>query len=98
LFVVPDGVGLNDMGFKLKTNQGKVVVYGMEIDSPAYSVGVRNGSVLMRCNQDMINDKNLVVVLKNADRPLKLVFSARQQRRLQNIAKAVGKVSRGSMI
>ena len=101
LFVVPEGVGLNDMGFKLKVSHNKVVVYSMEIDSPAYLVGVKNHCVLMRCNKEEINGNNLVAVLKNATRPLKLAFSARQHRpnsKLRNVAKAVSKLSTGSMI
>lgn len=92
LFVVPDGVELNDMGFKLKVSHGKVVVYDLEIDSPAYAVGVRNKCVLMRCNNESIADKTLVSVLKNAKRPLKLTFSARKHRpSMKQAAKTLSK-------
>ena len=99
LFVVPEGIGLNDMGFKLKVKHGKAVVYAMELDSPAYSSGVRDGCCLMRCNKEEITGKNLITVLKSAARPLKLAFSARKLRnKFKNIAKTVGKLKTGAMI
>merc|ERR1712166_382170 len=96
LFVVPEGVGLNDMGFKSKVNHGRVVVYEMDHDSPAYGVGVRDRCVLMRCNNEPVTDVTLVAVLKNAVRPLKLVFSARKHRpKLKNVAKKIKSMNQG---
>jgi hypothetical protein len=90
LFCVPAGVELVDMGFKLKVSHGKVVVYDMGDDSPAYSVGVRNRCVLMRCNSTEVTGETLMSVLKNATRPLKLSFSARKHRvSMKNMAKKV---------
>ncbi len=83
LFVLPEGVKLNDIGFKLKINGGKVVVYGMDFDSPAFRVGIRDGFRLVRAAAKPVDPAKVVSLLRTAPRPLKLVFKAPLKRKLK---------------
>lgn len=88
LFVLPEGVKLNDIGFKLKINGGQVVVYGMDFDSPAFRVGVRDGFLLVRAAGKPVDPAKVVSLLRTAPRPLKLVFKAPAKRKLKAVVHA----------
>jgi hypothetical protein len=91
MFVVPKGVGLGDLGFKLKVATGDVIVYSMEFDTAAYRVGVRDGYKLIRAADEPVDTKTIISVLKSSPRPLKLVFKVKKEavRRLRAAVRAV---------
>ena len=90
MFVVPKGVGLGDLGFKLKVAAGDVVVYSMVFDTAAYRVGVRDGYKLIRAADQPVDSKKIISVLKTSPRPLKLVFKVKKKavRKLRAAVKA----------
>jgi hypothetical protein len=97
MFVVPKGVGLGDLGFKLKVAAGDVVVYSMVFDTAAYRVGVRDGYKLIRAADQPVDSKKIISVLKTSPRPLKLVFKVKKKA-VRKLRAAVRAAQVGGMI
>ena len=97
VFVVPKGIGLNDLGFKLKVVGEDVTVYQMEFDAAAYRVGIRDGYKLIRAANAPVKKKTIISVLKSSPRPLKLVFKVKKKA-VRKLKAAVHVAQMGSVI